>query len=165
MYRPLSEGIVRAILVPDIATRTSDSHTSAEFISPALYSTGPTVDSTEAPISVTTLTSSSLVKIEELLMRGERRQAYTFALDQKLWAHAMVIASSIDKEAWKEVVNDFIHTELATKEGSRPTFRRESLRAAYSLFSGQGAAAGSFYAAMISDVLLIFEYSKRIGAH
>jgi hypothetical protein len=128
-------------------------------MSPALYSAGPTINSFEAPISVTTLTSSALNKIEELLVRGERRKAYTYALDQKLWAHAMVIASSIDKEAWKEVVNDFIHTELASQDdpphsaakipGGNPLkqapTRREGLRAAYSLFSGQGAAAGQCF--------------------
>lgn len=68
----------------------------------------------------------------------------------------MVIASSIDKDAWKEVVNEFLRTELSsttqetmpglssvikTTEPS-PTGGREWLRVAYSLYSGQGAAAG-----------------------
>jgi hypothetical protein len=68
----------------------------------------------------------------------------------------MVIASSIDKEAWKEVVNEFLRTELGVKDGGRrlpaslkanetsshATNGREWLRVAYSLFSGQGPAAG-----------------------
>lgn len=104
------------------------------------------------PISVTTLRTSALDKIEEFLLRGERRQACNYALDQKLWAHAMVIASSIDKEAWKEAVNEFIKADLGVKgeanfalpgrNDSPATNGRESLRMAYSLFSGQGAAAG-----------------------
>lgn len=68
----------------------------------------------------------------------------------------MIIASSIDKESWKEVVNDFLRTELGSKEeASRGvstngggikslTNNRDSLRVAYSLYSGQGAAAGMF---------------------
>jgi hypothetical protein len=71
----------------------------------------------------------------------------------------MVIASSIDKDAWKEVVNEFLRTELGVKDdGHRlpampkingPPFQvtngREWLRVAYSLFSGQGPAAGKVH--------------------
>ncbi|KJA27196.1 hypothetical protein HYPSUDRAFT_75121 [Hypholoma sublateritium FD-334 SS-4] len=106
----------------------------------------------EAPISVSTLRSSALDKIEEFLLRGDRRQAYQYAAEEKLWAHAMVISSSIDKESWKEVVHDFLRTELPVKEELDSTSHlsnghmsnpknRESLRVAYSLFSGQGPAA------------------------
>ena len=64
----------------------------------------------------------------------------------------MIIASSIDKEAWKEVVNEFIRSELnsqsaadTTAPGRRdmmpPGTGREPLKVAYSLYSGQGAAS------------------------
>lgn len=110
----------------------------------------------EPPLTVTVLRPSALNKIQELLLLGDRRQAYQFAMDEKLWAHAMVIASSIDKDSWKEVVNDFLRTELGIKDdvglspsttfnGDPVSGRRgnwESLRVAYSLFSGQGAASG-----------------------
>jgi hypothetical protein len=106
----------------------------------------------ETPISVTSLRTSSLSKIEEFLLQGNRRQAFQYAMDQKLWAHAMVIASSIDKDAWKEVVNDFLHQELTYGDeqarGSHPSLPPpskktwENLRVTYSFFSGQGAAAG-----------------------
>ena len=104
--------------------------------------------SQETPIAVSTLYPSTVDKIQEFLLRGERQKAYHFALDEKLWAHAMVIASSIDKEAWKEVVNEFVKTELGglgrnADTASKPD-GRESLRVAYSMFSGQGAAAGMF---------------------
>jgi hypothetical protein len=104
------------------------------------------------PISVTTLRGTALDKIEEFLSRGERRQAYHYALDEKLWAHAMVIASSIDKEAWKEVVNEFIRADLEVKGDGALAMPghtvssvngREGLRMAYSMFSGQGASAGT----------------------
>lgn len=105
----------------------------------------------EAPISVTNLRPSELSKIEEFLLQGDRRQAYRYALDRKLWAHAMVIASSIDRETWKEAVNDFLHQELggsdeqtrnvshAASHSAKTSW--ESLRMAYSFFSGQGSAA------------------------
>ncbi|KAG1782517.1 Sec23-binding domain of Sec16-domain-containing protein [Suillus placidus] len=108
----------------------------------------------ETPISVSVLLPSALDKIQEFLVRGERRQAYHYALDEKLWAHAMVIASSIDKEAWKDVVNEFLKGELGVHNAQRmafvgrgkeqvppPSNGREWLRVVYSLFSGQGPTA------------------------
>ena len=110
----------------------------------------------EPPLTVTKLRPSALDKIQEFLLLGDRRQAYQFAMDEKLWAHAMVIASSIDKDSWKEVVNDFLRTELGINDdvnlSQSTTFSSDSvatrksnwegLRVAYSLFSGQGAASG-----------------------
>jgi len=115
------------------------------------------IGTNETPISVSTLLPSALDKIQEFLVRGERKQAYHYALDEKLWAHAMVIASSIDKEAWKEVVNEFVKTELGVRDVQRstlggrgkdqvppPSNGREWLRVVYSLFSGQGPAASEW---------------------
>ena len=71
----------------------------------------------------------------------------------------MIIASSIDKDAWKEVVNDFLHQELTfggelarvphpASQSSKKTW--ESLRVTYSFFSGQGAAAGKYFCCYLS---------------
>lgn len=130
----------------------------AKFSTPADgFGTSGNLASNEAPISVTTLNASALERIQELLIRGERRQACHYALDEKLWAHAMVIASSIDRDAWQEVVKEFIRAELGpgdVKDGAKindprqgsfpnPTSNgHESLRVAYSLFAGQGATSG-----------------------
>lgn len=77
----------------------------------------------------------------------------------------MVIASSIDKDAWKEVVNEFLRTELASgnNDNHKPTTDgREWLRVAYSLFSGQGAAAGkSFYAHYMVYLISPHYFSRR----
>ena len=129
--------------------------------------------SNEVPVSVTTLKPSALEKIQEFLIRGERKQACHYALDEKLWAHAMVIASSTDRDAWQEVVKEFIRAELGSKEvgddkprpsdarrGPLPTPTsngRESLRVAYSLFAGQGAASGAYiYLTSYGNRRLIF---------
>ena len=105
----------------------------------------------DSTIAISTLRKSHLDKIQDFLLRGERRAAYQYAADEKLWAHAMVIASSIDKEAWKDIVNEFVRSELASGNedalgrshaSSSMAAGKESLRVAYSLFSGHGAAAG-----------------------
>lgn len=161
---PQIDTAVRVALVPHIANDSGDSgkDMSASLSTPALassragaYGMLPTVvGGNETPVSVTTTLPSSLDKIQEFLVRGERRQAYHYALDEKLWPHAMIIASSIDKEAWKEVVSEFLKVELgvhdavqhATASRSKnpsqcQTNGREWLRVVYSLFSGQGPTA------------------------
>lgn len=105
-------------------------------------------------LSVQTVKASALDRIQELLIQGDRRAAYRYALDEQLWAHAMIIASSIDKETWKEVINEFIRSELNTQSVSGATgpgqrdvtassTGREPLKVAYSLYSGQGAASSA----------------------
>ncbi|CAA7271684.1 unnamed protein product [Cyclocybe aegerita] len=138
-----AETAVRSVLVPSL-----EGSALQDGASLAAYKSAPF---DEVPLSIVNVRSSTLDKIEELLLQGDRRQAYQFAMDEKLWAHAMVIASSIDKEAWKEVVNEFLRSELSAKDdGNRHLAShsphasknsRQSLRVAYSLFSGQGAAA------------------------
>jgi len=114
----------------------------------------PTVEINETPLATYTVKGSALDKITDFLIRGERRKAYHYALDEKLWAHAMVIASSVDKDAWKDVVNEFVRAELGRSDQPRAATGlqvanlqpssggREALRVAYNFFAGQGAAAG-----------------------
>lgn len=151
------EASVRAILVHGIsdASGIEQSTTSPKAASYGLDGTVAPLglsafDPHDRVLSVHTVRSSALDKIQGLLARGERTTAYRYALDERLWAHAMVIASSIDKEAWKEVVNDFIRSELSSQDGTGPNQRdtipgtgREPLKVAYSLYAGQGAASGT----------------------
>ncbi|KAI0031714.1 Sec23-binding domain of Sec16-domain-containing protein [Vararia minispora EC-137] len=103
----------------------------------AMNSLGLGSDPNDAVLSTVTVRASALERIQEHLIRGDRRAAYNYALDERLWAHAMVIAGSIDRDAWKEVVNEFVKAEL----GGPGNKGREGLKMAYSLFSGQGAAS------------------------
>lgn len=133
----------------------------------------------ETPISVSTLLPSALDKIQEFLVRGERRQAYHYALDERLWAHAMIIASSVDKEAWQEVVNEFLKSELGVHEtvqratphlhvkGVMPqqTNGREWLRVIYSMFSGQGPSAGMWRLANLGVNLSCFPVQELVPVH
>lgn len=93
----------------------------------------------DAPIANYAVRPSVLDKIQEYLLLGEKRMAYRHALDERMWAHAMLIASSVDKDAWKEAVTEFVRTELGAGDGGPG---RETLRVAYSMFSGQGYSSG-----------------------
>jgi len=100
---------------------------------------GGASQSQNSTIAMYQVQASSLDHLQELLLRGDRRAAYRYALDAKLWAHALLISSSVDKDAWSEVAHEFIRMELATGEN---TGNRESLKVAYGLFSGDGPGAG-----------------------
>ncbi|KAL1744041.1 Sec23-binding domain of Sec16-domain-containing protein [Schizophyllum fasciatum] len=154
---PQHESAVRAALLPrmypaDVSGEPSPSAysftTPADAAAQSFTVPGISTDATsEAPLSVVSLRKSTLDKIQDFLRKGERRAAYNLALDEKLWAHAMVIASSLDKEAWQEVVNEFLKGELGVKGSddlsARPAVSNgyESLRVAYRLYSGQGPAS------------------------
>jgi hypothetical protein len=143
---------VRSALVPRVA---GSADVGVEHFSTPADGLAGAALATENALTTNTLKPSHLEKIRNLLLRGERRQAYHYALDEKLWAHAMVISSSINKEAWQEVASEFIRTELGIRDTERTSGADrsrsgsvsgsngyESLRAAYSLYAGNGAASG-----------------------
>lgn len=107
-----------------------------------------------------TVRKSALDKLSDFLIQGERKKAYHHALDEKLWAHAMVIASSLDKDSFKEVVTEFVRTEFGDAPGqskiaaSAISNGREPLRVAYNFFAGQGANSREFITRSMKDALL-----------
>ena len=155
---PQIDAAVRAILVPQLGDvsgveqSTSPKTAPYSFDAAAMSSLSlSSLDPRDRVLSVQTVKASSLDTIQGLLAKGDRRAAYRYALDEQLWAHAMVIASSVDKEAWKEVVNEFIRSELNSQgvtDSTSPDATvsgagREPLKVAYSLYSGQGAASST----------------------
>jgi hypothetical protein len=71
-----------------------------------------------------------------------------YAVQEDLWAHALIISSCVNKDLWMEVVHGFAERELATPApGAMQTTKvvygdRQGLRVLYALFAGQGAKAG-----------------------
>jgi hypothetical protein len=155
---PQIDAAVRAVLVPKLGDVSSGlEQSTSPKTAPYSFDGAATsslalsaFDPHDRVLSVQTVKASALDTIQGLLAKGERKAAYRYALDERLWAHAMIIASSIDKEAWKEVVNEFIRSELSTQGVADSTgpdataldTGREPLKVAYSLYSGQGAASG-----------------------
>ncbi|CDO71219.1 hypothetical protein BN946_scf184863.g14 [Trametes cinnabarina] len=148
------DAAVRAALLPELMSAVSPSggSTGASTIIPASSSdllaasqyplASALPNAQDHTVATTTLRSSHLDKIQTLLAKGDRRGACHYAADEKLWSHALVIASSIDKETWKEVVTEWIRAELANSKTQGPGDEgREALRVAYSLYGGNGASA------------------------
>lgn len=90
-----------------------------------------------------------LNKLETLLIKGDRAGAVEYAMQEDLWAHALILSSCVDKELWKKVVTSFVERDLSASAVNMPRQDRfnvrgdkQSLRVLYSLFAGSGVASG-----------------------
>ncbi|KAK9324924.1 Sec23-binding domain of Sec16-domain-containing protein [Lipomyces orientalis] len=90
---------------------------------------GPNIAEPESVIAIS--------RVRELLLKGDRDGAVALALDNCLWAHALLIASTISKEKWKSTAREFIRADvlpLSTADAC-------SLAAVYGVFAGCGEEA------------------------
>ncbi|KAI9889075.1 MAG: vesicle coat component [Vezdaea aestivalis] len=85
------------------------------------------------PDPVENTSTTSLGELKRLLLLGDREKAVWFAADHRLWAHAMLLASTLPGEIWKDVAHDFINKEVQNTGSDI-----ESLAALYEVFAGNG---------------------------
>ncbi|PIL24083.1 hypothetical protein GSI_13834 [Ganoderma sinense ZZ0214-1] len=144
------DAAIRAALVPQQGSSSSPETSLSTSLLPATSTDHLSNYSSLTPalpnladqvVSQSSVRGSQLDKISDFLARGDRRGACHYAADEKLWAHALLIASSVDKECWKDVVTEWIRAELVPAQPQDGKNGREPLRVAYSLFGGNGAAA------------------------
>ncbi|KAL9090929.1 MAG: hypothetical protein Q9165_005137 [Trypethelium subeluteriae] len=88
-----------------------------------------------APLSATKSTSepinpNTIEDLRQFLMRGEREKAVWHAVDKRLWAHALLISSTLGPDLWKQVTREFIRHEVRNA-GSNT----DSLAALYEVFA------------------------------
>ena len=146
---PKLDETVRSILVPEFAAASEATDAEFPLASELGFVTPVTPHGTgsDAPVAMYSVSSSNLDKISSFLLRGERRTAVKYALDHKMWAHAFVISSCVDTDCYKDVVSEFLRSELApAPNGPSDLDGREGLRVAYSMFAGLGADSGAFFA-------------------
>lgn len=122
--------LVQQVLVPHLATSGQNS---AFAVAADLGNNNYETSAKSVPQA----TSRDLDTIQTHLLRGEKREAVQYALNNRLYSHALVIASGTDRALLTEVVQDFLAFEL----GGELAQGREALKVAYSLLSGGGPAA------------------------
>lgn len=69
--------------------------------------------------------------LRKILLHGEREKAVWHAVDQRLWPHAMLLASTLDPRVWKQVLQEFIRQEVRTCGKNT-----ESLASLYQILAG-----------------------------
>jgi hypothetical protein len=88
---------------------------------------------------------TDLDKLEASLAQGDREGACQFAAENDMWAHALIIASSLETDLFKRMVTQFIHRELSSSDTQlipQVPGDKKALRMLYSVFNGAGADAG-----------------------
>ncbi|ORZ21264.1 Sec23-binding domain of Sec16-domain-containing protein [Absidia repens] len=94
----------------------------------------------------------TLAMVRNYLLQGDKSSATQYAIQEKMWAHGLIIGKSIDQITWRTVVDQFLEQALSTTvENEHIGFYqnalgdRASLRVLYSLFAGAGADAVSHF--------------------
>ncbi|KAJ5984883.1 hypothetical protein N7522_012079 [Penicillium canescens] len=116
---------LRQAIFPHLAAPEADGSYGSAFAASAGFSP---MELSSQPDSVD---SQSLEELRSSLIAGDREKAVWGAVDRRLWGHAMIIASTMDKSIWKQVTQEFVRREVRSKAGNT-----ESLAALYEIFAG-----------------------------
>jgi hypothetical protein len=113
---PQIEEEVRRILLPNLAQMSQV----ADLQSPA--------SATAQPDPVDT---SVLAQLRQALFEGQRERAVWIAEEKKLWGHALLLASTMGPDMWKQIVASFVRSQVRTSGADG-----RSLAALYQVFAG-----------------------------
>lgn len=122
-----AENAIRPILSPELTVGDTAS-LPPRYINSPLLGISRNSGSRIIPDPVKPETMEGLRK---LLLHGEREKAVWHAVDNRLWAHAMLLASTLEKNVWKQVSQEFVRQEVKTSGDNT-----ESLAALYQIFAG-----------------------------
>ncbi|KAL9084658.1 MAG: hypothetical protein Q9159_005088 [Coniocarpon cinnabarinum] len=114
---PIVDNAVRQALVPPQAEPISGRHSRS-----ASNATAFGQPSTTNPLAVS--------EIRAHLLSGDGEKAVWHAVDNKLWGHAMLIASTAEGTLWKQVSHEFVRSEVRNSSSDR-----KSLAALYSVMA------------------------------
>ncbi|KAF2770737.1 hypothetical protein EJ03DRAFT_269956, partial [Teratosphaeria nubilosa] len=114
---PKIEDEVRKILLPDLAE-----------ISQVVDLQSPV---TASAISADPVDKTVLLQLRQALLEGQRERAVWLAEEKKLWGHAMLIASTIGPEIWKQIIQSFVRSQVKIVGSDA-----RSLAALYQIFAG-----------------------------
>lgn len=111
------EDEVRLVLLPNLAEMAQV----MELQSPA-----GTAGAQADPVDKTVV-----VQIRQALLEGQRERAVWLAEEKKLWGHAMLLASTMGPEVWKQIIQSFVRSQVKTVGSDA-----RSLAALYQVFAG-----------------------------
>lgn len=121
-----AEQAIRKVLSPD---NTESPNSSSPFAIGANL-TGLSRSST-SNVQAEPVDPRAVDELRNLLTKGDREKAVWHAVDQRLWAHAMLLSSTLDKNIWKQVVQEFVRKEVKKIGGNT-----QALAVLYEIFAG-----------------------------
>jgi hypothetical protein len=121
-----AEDAVKKILSPggDEATEADGSYSTAAGMVGRSRSNTATVQAEPSE-------PRTLEDLQSMLIKGDREKAVWHAVDQRLWGHAMLLSSTLSKDMWKQVVQEFVRKEV--KNVGR---NNQALAVLYEVFAG-----------------------------
>lgn len=117
---PEVQKALRDIIYPHLQTAEADQTYGAGVAQPM-----------NAPAQPDALDPRAIDTIRDSLVLGDREKAVWGAVDNRLWGHAMIISSTLDKTLWKQVVQEFVRREVRSASSNT-----EPLAALYEIFAG-----------------------------
>lgn len=105
---------VKCILSPEIAPTSSTNDTSISS------SQGPHQDLRGIKIydgssqAFKPPNPEAIEALRKILLQGEQEKAVWYAADQRLWAHSLILASTLHPDIWRQAVQEFIRLEIRT---------------------------------------------------
>lgn len=142
--RDKMDNAILQVLRPPVNTVEEESH----FSLPAYSNNSNNMQSSADDED---LSDQILSKIEQFLLSGDRKGAVEYAIQEDLWAHALIISSCVDKELWQKVITNFVDREMNATPEMRKSRQfhniagnNQALRVMYSLFSGAGGVASKY---------------------
>jgi hypothetical protein len=123
-----AESAVRKVLSPEGLADAADSNgpilTAADLV-------GTARRASTAALASDPVDAKAVEELRTLLTKGDREKAVWHAVDQRLWAHAMLLSSTLNKDVWKQVVQEFVRKEVK-KIGPN----NQALAVLYEIFAG-----------------------------
>jgi hypothetical protein len=115
---------LRQAIFPNLPTPDAD----GSYGSNAAFSG---VDSSGVDLQSDAIDARWLEELQLHLISGDREKAVWGAVDRRLWGHAMLIASTMDKSIGKQVTQEFVRREVRSRSENSA-----SLAALYEIFGG-----------------------------
>ncbi|KAI9778346.1 MAG: vesicle coat component [Geoglossum umbratile] len=122
---PEVEEAVRAVLMSGVETSTENLQ--SQYALPP----GNIAQSADVKLQADPADPITLETLRRVLLKGDREKAVWQAVDQRLWGHAMLISSTLNRDTWKQVVQEFVRQEVKNLGTNT-----ESLAALYEIFAG-----------------------------
>jgi len=126
---PSAETAIRSILSPEL---TQGENASLPFRTSNASLLGITRHSGSRAIA-DPVSPDAMEGLRKMLLHGEREKAVWHAVDHRLWAHAMLLSSTLDKSVWKQVSQEFVRQEVKPFGDNT-----NALAALYQIFAGNG---------------------------
>ncbi|MCJ1472893.1 vesicle coat component [Lambiella insularis] len=124
---PAATQSIRAILSPQFRSNGFMDQASYEATTRSRSMSKPGV----LPTSSNSTNSEAVGVLFGFLLEGEREKAVWHAVDRQMWGHAMLLASTLPRDVWRQVTQEFIRSDVKPLGDNA-----ESLSALYDIVTG-----------------------------